>query len=277
MIYIENKKTQSILMILLAILVLLAVFILIYPSVYEHICKTRHFDEFEEGITTEVLESNIVIVRRLEETNGNVTHVSYSSGASGVIFDSENDTYYALTAYHVVMNCENTDLFVLPYGSPTYSEYSKNNDSYVSYEMYYGQFRNPQLVYFDEECDLAVIKFKSNKKMNVLSICEKNPQYKERIAVISNPMGERFLCTYGTINSKKYYIFNSNDGLLPVNTYKHSAYENYGSSGSAVLNSEMQIVGINIGGGTDFMQRFKFGAMVPCEMICEFLEKSSLK
>ena len=35
----------------------------------------------------------------------------------------------------------------------------------------------------------------------------------------------------------------------------------------------MQIVGINIGGGTDFMNRFKYGVMVPCELISEFLEK----
>ena len=91
--------------------------------------------------------------------------------------------------------------------------------------------------------------------------------------VISNPEGERFFHSYGNICSKDYYIFESNDELPPVSTFKHNAYESYGSSGSVVLNKKMEIVGINIGGGRDFMNRFKYGVMVPCELISEFLEK----
>lgn len=125
----------------------------------------------------------------------------------------------------------------------------------------------------DEAYDLAVISFKSEKKLKVLPICEDNPKYNEAIMVISNPEGERFFHSYGNICSKDYYIFESNDELPPVSTFKHNAYESYGSSGSVVLNKKMEIVGINIGGGRDFMNRFKYGVMVPCELISEFLEK----
>ena len=185
--------------------------------------------------------------------------------------------YYALTAYHVVKDFENSDYIVIPYGAPTYSEYSKDSEVHVFFEEYYGQFEKAQVLYADEEYDLAVIAFKSEKKLHELSISENNPKYNEKIAVIGNPEGERFVCTYGTISSKDYYLFDSNDGLLPVKTFKHSAYVISGSSGSAVLNQEMQIVGINIGGRPDFLQRFKYGAMVPCELIYEFLEKCNIK
>ena len=167
---------------------------------------------------------------------------------------------------------ENTDYIIIPYGEPTFSEYCKKSKSHVSSEMYYEQYEKARVVFMDEEYDLAVISFKSEKAINVLPISKNNPKYDEKIMVISNPEGERFVHSYGTILSKDYYVFESDDELLPVKTFKHNAYESYGSSGSVVLNQEMEIVGINIGGGTDFINRFKYGTMVPCELISDFLD-----
>lgn len=271
----NTRKKTAIMIIISVFLILVSLCIFLYPSWYEYQCKTRHFDDLEKEITNDILESNIVIVKQERKSVQNVTSFAWGVGASGVIFDSEDNTYYALTAYHVVNDFENTDYIVIPYGAPTYSEYSENSESHISNEMYYEQFEKAQIVFADEEYDLAVISFKSERKLNVLPICENNPKYNEEIVVISNPEGERFVQSYGKICSRDYYIFESNDGLPAVKTFKHNAYESYGSSGSAVLNQEMEIVGINIGGGTDFLNRFKYGAMVPCELICEFLEKGN--
>lgn len=269
----KKRKIQLTVFLISIICILVSVCILVYPSVHEYQCKTRCFKDFEKKVTDDILKSNIVIVKYEEKKESeNITSFSYSVGASGVVFDSEGDTYYALTAYHVVKDFENADYIIIPYGAPSYSDYSKNSESYVSNEMYYGQFEKATVVLADEKYDLAVISFKSEEPLNLLTLNEKNPQYSEKIMVISNPEGERFVYSFGTITSKDYYVFESNDGLLPVNTLKHNAYENYGSSGSAVLNQEMKIVGINIGGGTDFLNRFKYGVMVPCELINEFLE-----
>lgn len=270
----KNKKINIITFAISLISVLSIVCVLIYPSVYEYQCKTRYFDDFEKRITNDILESNIVIVKYEEIVNDNITSYSYSVGASGVIFDSENDTYYALTAYHVVQDFENADYIVMPYGSPTYSEYCKDSESYISNELYYEQFEKAQIVFVDEEYDLAVVSFKSEKALTALSICNNNPQYNEKIMVISNPGGERFVCSYGTILSRNYDVFKSDDKLPSTNTFIHSAYISNGSSGSVVLNQQMKIVGINIGGGADFMNRFRYGAMVPCELICEFLKEN---
>ena len=267
-----NHKNEKI-TIFVVTLILICVCILAYPSLYEYQCKNRCFEDFENKITNEILESNIVIVKQEKRVAENITSFSWDVGASGVVFDSEDNTYYALTAYHVVKDFENADYIIIPYGVPTYSEYSKNSKTHISNQMYYEQFEKAQLVFADEAYDLAVISFKSEKKLKVLPICEDNPKYNEAIMVISNPEGERFFHSYGNICSKDYYIFESNDELPPVSTFKHNAYESYGSSGSVVLNKKMEIVGINIGGGRDFMNRFKYGVMVPCELISEFLEK----
>lgn len=274
----SNKKVtiQIILVSLICVSVIMYVFI--YPSIYENQCKTRYYDVFEKKITDDILNGNITIVKYEEKIESeNVTSFSYSVGASGVVFDSDGDIYYALTAYHVVRDFQNADYIVMPYGTPTYLEYSKSSESHISSEMYYGQFEKATIVFSDEEYDLAVISFKSKEPLNVISISDINPSYNEKIVIIGNPEGERFLRSFGVITSKDYYMFKSKDELLPVNTFKHNAYETYGSSGSAVLNEEMKIVGINIGGGTNFMNRFKYGVMVPCELIHEFLEENNFE
>ena len=68
-----------------------------------------------------------------------------------------------------------------------------------------------------------------------------------------------------------YYLFETKDGLPASRTLKHNAYEAPGSSGSVALNEDMEIVGINIGGATDAFGRFKFGVMVPCELVNIFI------
>ncbi|MDF2510956.1 MAG: hypothetical protein K0S04_822, partial [Herbinix sp.] len=272
-----NKKKLIKLISICLIFTLAAVCFFVYPSIYEYQCKTRNFDEFDKIITSDIFKSTIAIVNEKKTNKENVTSISYGAGASGVVFDSVGDTYYAVTAYHVVQHFENIDYIVIPYGAPTYSEYSKNSESYVSNEMYYGQFEKATVVFLDEEYDLAVISFKSKETLSRLLLNKTNPQYNEKIAIISNPEGERFIQSFGVITSNDYYNFESNDGLLPIDVFKHNAYINQGSSGSVVLNQEMRIVGVNVGGGTDFFNRFKYGVMVPCELINRFLEKNGFK
>lgn len=253
---------------------LLIAFIL--PLLLEYRCKTRSFDEFEEKITDSIMKSNIVIVEHEEkkESEG-VIHSSYGIGASGVIFKQDGDMYYALTAYHVVKDYLDAEYFIIPYGAPTYSEYRQQSDVHVPKEEYYGQFEKATVILADENYDLAVISFKSDETLNTLSIEDVNPVYNEKIAVISNPMGERFLTTFGIIRSKEYYAFESDDEMVATKTMKHNAYIDEGSSGSVVLNHNMDVVGINIGGGTNIYNKFVYGAMVPSELILEFLVENN--
>ena len=269
----NKKKISIILLIISVICLLISMTIFIYPTIYDYQCKIRHYSDFESKATDEIMKSNIVVVKYEEKVNGNVTSFSYGIGSSGVVFASDEDRYYALTAYHVVKNSDMAEYIIVPYGAPTLEEYRENSNTHISAGMYYEKFSKAKVEFADESYDLAVISFESDEEINVLQLSETNPGYNEKIMVIGNPEGERFLKSYGRIKSKDYFVFDSGDGLPPTKVYKHNAYENHGSSGSVVLNEDMKIVGINIGGGTDSLGRFKYGAMVTCEQVNEFLGK----
>lgn len=271
----NKKKISIILFVVSALCLLTSLIILIYPTIYDYQCRTRYYSDFESKATDEIMKSNIVVVRYEEKANGNVTSMSYGLGSSGVVFASDADKYYALTAYHVVKDCDMVEYIIVPYGAPTIEECRENSETHIPNGMYYEQFSRAKVEFADEEYDLAVISFETDCTINMLDLSEANPKYNEKIMVIGNPEGERFIKSYGRIKSKDYFVFDSEDGLSPTKAYKHNAYENHGSSGSVVLNEDMKIVGINIGGGTDSLGRFKYGAMVPCEQIKEFLEKWS--
>lgn len=272
----KNNKKRLILIILTSYLVFLMLCLFAYPSINQVICKNRYFKEFDETITEDVLNSNIVICVHEQTTDedGSVYH-TWTAGSSGVIIDYKDDTYFALTAYHVVKNnVDSTEFIILPYNSPTYTEFRENSNQHVSLQSYYEQFEKAKVIYAEEKYDLALISFKSSKPLHSLSVSKYNPSYNEKVVSISNPEGERFVKTYGKIKSKKYYTFKSNDDLLPIQTLKHNAYISYGSSGSALLNQQMEIVGINVGAKINIFNGFWSAVMVPSEIIQVFLKEN---
>ncbi len=273
----KKKKDIVISIVIVIVSVLICCFIVfINPAIYDYQCKTRVYKELEDSITESVLHANINIVTNTTTKSGSMVS-SYNLGASGVIFERKGNHYYALTASHVVSEKNSGEFIIIPYGSPTYTEYSANSKTHISLSEYYGQFAKAEVIYTDKTFDLAVIHFTSDRELAVLPIAEKNPDYQERIAVISNPDGEKFAKTYGEIKSKGLVEFWTSDGLPSNMVLQHSAYEAPGSSGGVVLNNSMEIVGVNIGGSTNFLGKFLSGAMIPSEQIQQFLSESNLK
>lgn len=266
-----NNKCKYFIVAYIVILAVCCLCVLLVPSIYERICKTRTNDELSQQITREILNANINIVTKSAIKSENVEQYTYNLGASGVIIDKRDNVYYALTAYHIVKNSEDCDYYIISYSSPRYDEYSKQFDNYCPLSEYYEQFPVADIVYCDEKYDLAIISFESKDILNLLSVAQKAPGYKEPIATIGNPEGEKFIQTYGNITSEKTVRFDTNDGAEANMVLRHNAYEAPGSSGSVVLNDKMEVIGINIGGATDFLGRFRYGVMIPSDMIQEFI------
>ncbi|HBH94468.1 MAG TPA: hypothetical protein DDX91_01860 [Ruminococcaceae bacterium] len=253
--------------------------LLIQPALYEDECRTRVYEDIEGKLLEyDVMSANICVVKCDEtEENGSVKHLSYSLGSSGIIYKKEQaGKYYALTACHVVADARrNTRFLIQPYGTLSYRQ-TKENGRSLSLEEYYAQFPSANVEYCDESCDLAVISFYSPSKLGVLDIAQSDAQKDTKIAVISNPEGEKFIRTFGCITSDSPVIFSGNDGKSANTTIQHNAYVAPGSSGSGVLSfdsGKAEIVGINIGGGTNFMGKFQYGVMIPSHQISNFLEK----
>lgn len=266
----KSKLYIKILLIFSAAVVILGTLVLfVFPSLYENECKTRINSGLEAKLTGEVQSSSICIIRRQSEITGDTEKLTFSAGASGAVFEKQGNTYYALTAYHVISDADkNTKFLIQPCSVPPYSETN------LTVAEYYKQFPSAKIEYFNEEYDLAVISFYSSENLGTLSIAETNAEKDTEIAVISNPEGERFVHTFGSIISNDMTYFSGNDGAESNYIIKHSAYIAPGSSGSAVLsfgNGKAEIVGINIGGGTNFTGKFSYGAMIPCQHVRRFL------
>ena len=275
----DKDKSKLYIGILIGFIVLsaaAAVFTLfIYPSIYENDCKTRVYADLEGKLDNTVMSANICIVQCRKTPLGNGTEeYTYSQGASGVIYEKKDNKYYALTAYHVVEEMDSVRFIVQPYGSSSFEDTNKNAAKEITLIQYYNKFPKGTVEYYDKESYLAIISFKSYKDLGVLNISSDYINDGDRVAVISNPEGVRFSKTYGNIISNVVTDFKVKDSTETNKIQCHSAYVAPGSSGSAVLNDKTEIVGINIGGGTDFRGRFKYGAMVPCSQVSFFVGES---
>lgn len=234
------------------------------PFAYNYICKNRVYDDIAQKITGDILSANVHIINC--KTDGNST--SYSAGFGGVVFQKEDNKYYVLTAYHAVESLDNSTLRVIRQGDLTYVEYNEKFTKHIPLGEYYSQLPEATVEDYNELYDLAILSFCSEKNVGMLKIAEHSPQYKDRIISISQPADEKdTIITYGRITSKEPKTITFSDGSRTDNVVKHSAYETGGSSGSAVLNENCEIAGINIGGGSDKFGNFRYGFVIPSEQI----------
>lgn len=91
------------------------------------------------------------------------------------------------------------------------------------------------------------------------------------VVTMSNPHGERNKVTAGKIKSKEYVTFSDNEESTVDLVVEHTALISEGSSGSALLNEKLELVGINIGGNKNIYRKFLSGVAIPSDLIQKFL------
>lgn len=244
--------------------------IMIYPTIYQEICKSRTINNAFLDNEDNILDSIVRIVT--VETQDNQT--GYSQGASGIIFDKKDGKYYCLTAYHVVSDKgeSNYSWLIQTNNIPTRREYQEKKGSHVSNEEYYAQFYKLTIEYFDEKHDLAIVSFESEEDLPMLEIASENACKGTEILLLRAKDDEEINGYVGYIKSEDYMDFDAYDGRLANKVIKHSAYTTPGSSGGAIINNESEIIGINIGGATDFFGRYKYGVMISNEHIRQVID-----
>ncbi len=109
---------------------------------------------------------------------------------------------------------------------------------------------------------LAILSFEYDGDLTTLDF-ETNELFKnDKIMVIGHPEGNRYKITYGYIKS----------GLKKVrgdNVIKHNAYMKHGNSGGVALTKNMKIAGINISGTFTLLGYFRYGYMIPSDIVLE--------
>lgn len=191
--------------------------------------------------------------------------VSYGEGGSGVIFTKDGETYYALTAAHVV-SVENAQLLVFTINTDMKSEEIPGVNMNVLATEVYDAMYPAELVYSSQRDDLAVIRFSSNETLSVATLAETGPKVDDRILCVGNPQNEWFAVSYGKVTSG-IETFGKSKGF-PSNAMRHSAYIQVGSSGGAAFNEKMQLVGTTPGVSFSLDGKdFRYGVLIPVSEI----------
>lgn len=165
---------------------------------------------------------------------------------SGVIFYETDNYYYALTNQHVVENYENVSnqrILVEDYHE----------------RIYYG-FVYPNSE--DEMLDIAIIVFeKKEEKLTVLNLVDGFVEINEHVIVLSNPGDRKNILTNGyVVEYSKVYVYDMNDKIeyKDFDAIIHTALIESGSSGSMLINLDLNIVGINFAGSDDLENPMSF-------------------
>ncbi len=267
-----KKKHRIILLVIILILIFNTIFL---PSVKSFIYQSVH-NELIAKVDQHALSANIKIVQLQYSNQGNSSLFSVSAGASGVIIHKEGNKFYALTAKHVIKELENVDktqIVVLGYDQLDINDYLRNGGKFQDFESYYKQFPEVMVEYASEKYDLALISFYADEDYAVLPISQEVPKYGELVASMSNPSRKRNIVTVGRISTIKPRPFGDEAGNLQYPIIKHTAMISEGSSGSALLNENLEIVGINLGGGENILRKFINGMAMPSDRIRDFLDE----
>lgn len=232
--------------------------------------------ELMEKVEKHALSANIKIIQLKYTSDENSSSTSVSAGASGVIIRKENNKYYALTAEHVITELDNVDktqIIVMGYNDLDFADSLSKGGKFQGVANYYKQFPQAVVEYSNEKYDLAIISFTADEVYSALPVAVEIPKYGDVVVSMSNPHGKRNIITVGKIISKKPSHFGDEAGKMQYPIITHTSLLSKGSSGSALLNENLEIVGINLGGNENIFRKYVSGMAMPSNRIHDFLEE----
>ncbi len=205
-----------------------------------------------------IRRSNIQISSTLYEVRdtipwGTTTTIVGLSRGSGVIFLEDDTYYYALTNFHVV----DDEGYLAEYEIKTFED---------------TDFSLAQIVTYNEELDLAVIKFSKNNRTEVHLI-----NIEERVYTKFNP-GELVLAVGNPLSLENNVTFGEYQNLETIENYQyktifHNATINEGSSGGALTDIDANLLGINTWG---VVETDEYSFAIPNYIVYMFLVNEGL-
>ncbi|MDD2682132.1 MAG: trypsin-like peptidase domain-containing protein [Bacilli bacterium] len=154
-----------------------------------------------------------------------------SGQGSGVIFSEDKNNYFILTNNHVVNRDDTYNL--------------------VRYQItdYLGNEYNGSLIASSPAYDLGLLKItKSDVQLNVLSINLTTLIKDDLVIAIGQPKGQDNTITMGKVLGFTNGNLEQSTSHVDFDVILHNAPINRGSSGGVLINSNLEIVGINYAG-----------------------------
>lgn len=262
----KNKKTLIVIILLLCLIIIGCLYFWILPAMHAHECKNRVYLELKDK-ADDIKKSVVGIIPENKNENG----ASHNGIGSGVIFRRNGNTYYVVTAAHVV---EKNSLYKIFTINTAFSGKVVEVDDNVNFQIpddnYYDSLLNSKIEYISENIDLAILSFESDEELPVMEFETNKLQVGDKVIAIGHPEGNRYMVTYGTIKSDIKSVTIGTKGTDKKKKDKiveHDAYLNFGSSGGVLISKNMKIAGINIGGAFSLFGYFDKGFMIPSDIV----------
>lgn len=253
-------KNKNVVFIILSVIIVIVAFVIvkeIIPIINENESKTRIFNDMQDK-SNNVIRGIVGIIH--ENEIGGLT--SHNGVGSGVIFDKKDNTYYIITAKHIID--EKNSKFKIFTKDTEFSGQIINADANINFEIpddsYYESLLDSKIEYISDTTDLAILSFEYDGELTVLNFENNKLSKNDKIMVIGHPEGNRYQITYGYIKSGLKNV--RNDKVV-----EHNAYMKQGNSGGVALSENMKIAGINIAGSFTLLGHYKVGYMIPYNIV----------
>ena len=214
-------------------------------------------------ICTDYIRMNLLIKATSFNTRFGLVVSELTSVGSGVIFAEDASYYYCLTNQHVA------------------EKKSGYESIEISVEDCYGNEYGATVEYYDSSYDLAVLRFRKGKnELRVATLADVQCDVGDIVINLGQPEGVKNAVTYGHVTGYDKLV-SSIDGKeksdVDFEVMCHNAPINHGSSGGAVLNDALELVGINFAVGEDADKKIIYAYSIPLDKIREFLKDYKAK
>lgn len=217
-------------------------------------------------ITNEVSRNTMRSIVKVYSTSYNSflgieTSTSTKQG-SGFCFHIENGYYYILTNCHVAIKDSSYDHLKF-----TIEDYLGNK-----YSGHYCKSKNIEAI--AASYDLACLYFKpSSTTVTALKISS-NPKISDSVISLGSPNGQSNFITYGKVTDyNKVTLSNTpiRESNVNFDVIVHTAWIDGGSSGGPLLNSDLQVIGVNYAGTDKKYSSEDLSFAIPASKVNEFL------
>ncbi len=219
------------------------------------------FAALTNKVTATIMKANVTVYTKSYNTFLGITTETTTKSGSGIIFYQSTNYYYLITNNHVVVKT---------------SSYS--NVSYTI-EDYKGNTYTGTVVDMKASYDLAVLYFKKGSvTLNAVSRSAYDPNVGDDIISVGQPKGQNNAISYGKflsyVSAPKLSNCEAYQSNVNFDVLCHNANTASGSSGGAILDVNLNLVGIHYAGATDKdTGKFIQGYAIPITKVNEFLRK----
>ncbi len=194
---------------------------------------------------------------------------SASSTGTGVIYKREGTTYYLLTNNHVTSKTQYKNGYTI-FAKAVYSVVDAFNNSFTA-----------DVLYSDVNYDLSLMKFErglkyeAESKLGVFEFSYDKLNTSSLLCAIGECLGQRNSCHYGYYKNTQKFTPAEETTLISNVTFNvivHGAYINSGSSGGALVDENLKLVGINFASASiESTSKYLYTYAIPAAKAKEFI------